>query len=100
MGLMALIPQTSESVYQHEEQGERTKEDIFGGRVTGKAVPTEEFRKVVLGAIDEASILRSTSAKPEHLLLGLLRDGSSLAARILRDAVLGYDAVCERMRGG
>ena len=98
MGLMALIPQTSESVYQHEEQGERTKEDIFGGRITGKAVPTDEFRKVVLGAIDEASILRSTSAKPDHLLLGLLRDENSLAARILRDAGLDYDAVRWRIK--
>jgi ATP-dependent Clp protease ATP-binding subunit ClpC len=91
---------TLESVYQQEERGERAGEDIFGGQVTGKAVPTQEFRKVVLDAIDEASIFRSASAKPEHLLLGLLRDENSLAARILRDVGLDYDAVRERVREG
>jgi ATP-dependent Clp protease ATP-binding subunit ClpC len=67
--------------------------DSFGMRVTGKPVPNQEIRKVVMDAINEASLLSSTSTKPEHLLLALLRDESSLAAKILREAGLDYDGV-------
>jgi ATP-dependent Clp protease ATP-binding subunit ClpC len=88
---------TLESISHHEERGESAADDIFGGRITGKAVPAKEFRKVVLNAIDEASLLRSTAAKPEHLLLSLLRDEGSLAARILREAGLDYDAVRRKL---
>jgi ATP-dependent Clp protease ATP-binding subunit ClpA len=91
---------TLESICNHTERGEKAAENIFDARITGKAVPTKEFRKVVFDAIDEASLLGSISAKPEHLLLGLLRDETSLAARIFRDAGLDYDAVRERVKEG
>ncbi len=51
-------------------------------------MPNEEFQKVVMDAIEEASLLRSTMAKPEHLLLGLLRNEGSLAEKILRQVGL------------
>jgi ATP-dependent Clp protease ATP-binding subunit ClpC len=89
---------TLESLYRRDGGGEKATEILVGGRITGKAVPSEEFRKLVADAINEASLLHSTVAKPEHLLLGLLHDESSLAASILREAGLNYGAVRDRVK--
>jgi ATP-dependent Clp protease ATP-binding subunit ClpC len=67
------------------------------GGVTGSAVPNAEFQKVVTDAIEEATLLRSTSARPEHLLLGLLRNEGSFAARILHEAGLDLAAVRRKL---
>ena len=69
------------------------------GGVSGRAVPNEEFHRAVMDAIDEATLLRSPSAKPEHLLLGLLRNESSLATRLLREAGLDLDSVRRKLGG-
>ncbi len=68
------------------------------GGVTGRPMPNQEFQKIITDAIEEAGLLRSMSARPEHLLLGLLRNEDSLAAKILREA--GLDLVTVRRRLG
>jgi len=55
------------------------------------------FQKIVTDAIDEAGLLCSMSAKPEHLLLGMLRNEDSLAAQILREAGLDYEGVRRKL---
>ncbi len=70
------------------------------GVVTGKAVPSEEFQKVVSDAIEEAGLLHSTSAKPEHILLALLRTEGSTAGKILREAGLDHDGVRRKLGAG
>lgn len=46
-------------------------------------------------AAEEATLLRSQHIRPEHLLLGILREEASAAARILRE----HGAQIERIRG-
>lgn len=70
--------------------------DIFGVRAKGKPVPNRDCQDIVKHAIDEAAQLHSTSVKPEHLLLALLRH-SSLIAGILREAGLDYDGVRRKL---
>ena len=77
-------------------QGEATS-DILGSRAKGNPVPNRDCRNIVNHAIDEARLSRSTSVRPEHLLLALLRH-SSLAAGILREAGLDYDGVRRRLK--
>jgi ATP-dependent Clp protease ATP-binding subunit ClpC len=81
----------------HSQHEAESTANAFGMRVTGQAAPNQKFQKVVMDAIEEASLLRSMSAKPEHLLLALLQDETLLAARILREAGLDYDGVRRRL---
>jgi ATP-dependent Clp protease ATP-binding subunit ClpA len=67
--------------------------------VTGKPVPNQEFQKAITNAIEEAGLLHSMAAKPEHLLLGLLRDEHTLASKLLREAGLDYAAVRKQLEG-
>jgi len=69
------------------------------GGVAGRAMPNEEFHRAVMDALEEASLLRSPSAGPEHLLLGLLKNESSLATRLLREAGLDLDSVRRKLGG-
>lgn len=52
---------------------------------------TDRGRRVVVLSHEEAAGLGSDSVGPEHLLLGLLSEGSSLAARLLVSAGMDYD---------
>ena len=88
---------TPETVRHYQERGENAAEDIIGKLVMGKPVPDQAFQKAVIDAIEQASHLRSISAKPEHLLLALLREENSVAAKILREAGLDYDRVRRKM---
>jgi ATP-dependent Clp protease ATP-binding subunit ClpC len=44
---------------------------------------SEDTRRVLLRAVEEADALGSHSIRPEHLLLGILREEKSLAATVL-----------------
>jgi ATP-dependent Clp protease ATP-binding subunit ClpA len=79
------------------EEGSESLAFTLPGGVTGRVVPNDEFQKVIINAIEEAGLLRSPSARPEHLLLGLLRNEGSLAAQILREAGLDLDGVRRRL---
>jgi ATP-dependent Clp protease ATP-binding subunit ClpA len=71
--------------------------------LTGKIVATEQLprlsdqcKRVVSFADEEATMLRSEHIAPEHLLLGMLREKDSYAAVVLRE----YGAELERIRKG
>jgi ATP-dependent Clp protease ATP-binding subunit ClpC len=54
-----------------------------------------EYREVLLQAADEARMLSSTNIEPQHLLLAILRMKECLAANILMNIGLTYDALQE-----
>jgi ATP-dependent Clp protease ATP-binding subunit ClpC len=62
-------------------QGESTTPTA---RVSSKAMPNSDFQRAVSDAIDEATSLQRLSAGTEHLLLGLLHNEQSVAAKILQ----------------
>ncbi|MGA0566726.1 Clp protease N-terminal domain-containing protein [Rathayibacter sp. KR2-224] len=53
----------------------------------------QQIRSVVVGGIEQAQQRRSSTVAPEHLLLSLAAQTDSLAAGILADAGLTYDAL-------
>ncbi len=88
---------TPEVVHDYPKH-EKTAEDVvLGKRALGKAVPNDAFRKAIIDAADEATSLHLMSARPEHLLLALLRDEHSLASKILKEAGLTYEGVLKRL---
>ena len=52
---------------------------------------TPRAKKVLELSLREALALRHNYIGPEHILLGLLREGNGLAAKILTDSGLGLD---------
>lgn len=84
---------TQEIIRQYRKDEETAEEEVLGKRVKGKPLPDQTFQKAVTDAIEQAGFLRSASAKPEHLLLALLRDEHSFAGKILKEAGLDYDRV-------
>jgi len=58
---------------------------------------TDRARRVVVLAQEEARLLNHNYIGTEHILLGLFRDEQGLAARIMRDAGVTYDAVRARV---
>ena len=62
-------------------------------KVSGPAPlpPTDELRQAVAYAIEEAGQLGHKDLRPEHLVLGLLREEASEASEILRAAGLSLD---------
>jgi len=73
-------------------------ESIPAPRVSGRPVPNAEFNQAIADAIDEAGLLLRTSAGPEHLLLGLLRNERSLATKILHEHGLDLNGVRKRLK--
>jgi len=66
--------------------------------VSGRPVPNAEFNQAIADAIDEARLLLRASARPEHLLLGLLRNERSLATKILHEHGLDLNGVRKRLK--
>src|SRR5215475_13093985 len=58
---------------------------------------TERARRVVVFAQEEARDLNHDYIGTEHLLLGLMRDADSVAARALRGLDIGQDAAREQV---
>jgi ATP-dependent Clp protease ATP-binding subunit ClpC len=54
---------------------------------------TEPGRRAIVLAQDEARALNHSYIGTEHLLLGLIRDGEGIAARVLTSMGIGLDAV-------
>ncbi len=59
---------------------------------------TPRVRKILQLAIAEAREARCRMVMPEHLLLALLREGSSVAAKALADLGIDYDRAAEAVR--
>jgi ATP-dependent Clp protease ATP-binding subunit ClpA len=58
-----------------------------------------ESRNVLWYCAEEANSLSHRGIKPEHLLLGLLREEGSLGAKILRENGVEYAAVRRELEG-
>ena len=56
---------------------------------------TDGARRILVLAQEEARNLHDSSIGPEHLLLGMLREGEGIAARALRDAGADYHGTRE-----
>ncbi|MEV4759961.1 Clp protease N-terminal domain-containing protein [Micromonospora sp. NPDC049559] len=68
---------------------------LFGGRYPGSRL-TPRARKVLELSLREALRLRHEHIGPEHILLGLLREGEGLAALLLVRAGLDLDDLRRR----
>lgn len=67
--------------------------------VSGSVFPlTPRARRVLDYAIEEARDLGDESVERDHLLLGLLREGEGVAARVLIDSGFDLDVVRQKVR--
>jgi ATP-dependent Clp protease ATP-binding subunit ClpA len=90
---------SKEAVSTEIEETLRTGEIVLPLEVSSTAMRpplSEECKRAQTHAREEADMLWSSRAGPEHLLLGLLREESSFAARIMRK----YGAEPEKIREG
>jgi ATP-dependent Clp protease ATP-binding subunit ClpC len=53
--------------------------------------------KIVMSAQEEARNLESSFVETEHLLLGILKDANSIAARLLSERGLSYDNIISKL---
>ncbi len=74
---------------------------VSRGRVVSGRVPlTPRAKKSLELALREAVAMHSRQISSGHLLLGVLREGAGLAARVLREAGLDLPALAEEVRAG
>lgn len=66
-------------------------------RIRRAVIPASRFGEVIRFGYEVARKLSSDSVGGEHLLLALLTDGESRAARFLEGAGAGLDPVCQRL---
>ena len=59
---------------------------------------TDKARRVLVLAQEEARELNQPYVGTEHLLLGLIREGEGIAARVLRDLDVSYNACVEQIK--
>ena len=59
---------------------------------------TERARQVVVLAQEEARTLKHNYIGTEHILLGLIREGDGIGARILAESGVGADGMLRRLR--
>jgi ATP-dependent Clp protease ATP-binding subunit ClpC len=64
---------------------------------TEKLAQTEHTKNVIRYAVEEARSLHHNYVGTEHLLLGLMRDGKALSAKVLTNLGLRIDAVREQV---
>jgi ATP-dependent Clp protease ATP-binding subunit ClpA len=64
-----------------------------GREVTGHIPFTRRAKKVLELSLREAVVLRSGSIADGHLVLGLLREGEGLAAKVLADRGIDFDVL-------
>ena len=59
---------------------------------------TERARKVMSLAQEEAKDLRHNYVGTEHLLLGLIREGEGVAAKVLKNSDLSLESLQDKVR--
>jgi len=64
---------------------------------TEKLAQTEHTKDVIRYAVEEARSLHHNYVGTEHLLLGLMRDGKAISAKVLTNLGLRIDAVREQV---
>jgi ATP-dependent Clp protease ATP-binding subunit ClpC len=60
---------------------------------------TDRARRVIVNAQEEARNLSQDRLSPEHILLGLVREGSGLAAKALESLGISLETIRERVEG-
>lgn len=77
------------------------RKGLFGrfhsGRVTGHVPFSPRAKKVLELSLREALRLKHNYIAPEHILLGLLREGEGLGARLLADRDVDVDRLREQV---
>lgn len=81
------LPSVRRQVEQH------TPFHHMGAPVAVEIPLSVEARRVLRRAAEEAGALSQSTVKPEHLLLGLLREEGSLCAQVLWESGVEYAAV-------
>lgn len=59
---------------------------------------SSESIKIVMSAQEEARKLQSSSVEPEHILLGIIKNGDSLASKILIEKGADYEHLYEKIQ--
>ncbi len=72
---------------------EKNSGNSGGTQIEGRLPFTPRLKKVLLLSADEAKALNYSFIGTEHLLLGLLREGESVASRILKNMNVDMDTV-------
>ena len=99
LNLFMPLADSREAVCAEIEQTLRTTGDILpleASPVATRPPLSDECNRAQIYAREEASLLLASRVGPEHLLLGLLREGNSFASRIMRK----YGAELENIRVG
>lgn len=99
LGLFMPLAHSKDAVCTEIEQALRTGENIVPPELSSGAIRpplSEECKRAQIYSREEADMLWSSRVDPEHLLLGLLREEGSFAARIMRK----YGAEPEKIREG
>jgi ATP-dependent Clp protease ATP-binding subunit ClpC len=104
--LMGLLREAPELVERFKLEVERVRERIDETVVVREKISTKadlplsnESKRVLAYAAEEAEGLSHRHIGAEHLLLGLLREKNTLAAMILEEFSVSVDAVREQFRG-
>ena len=106
LGVLALGEGVAVSVLQHmnistESVRYEIEKMVEGGpalKTAGEPPFTPRSRKVLHMSMAEAKAMNSPVAGTEHMLLALLREGEGLAAQVLRNLGVDFDAVRNAMR--
>lgn len=106
LGVLALGEGVAVSVLQHmnisiESVRYEIEKMVEGGpalKTAGEPPFTPRSRKVLHMSMAEAKAMNSPVAGTEHMLLALLREGEGLAAQVLRNLGVDFDAVRNAIR--
>ncbi|MEI6972488.1 MAG: Clp protease N-terminal domain-containing protein, partial [bacterium] len=90
---VAVLQQMNISAENVRYEVEKMVEGGPGVKTAGEPPFTPRSRKVLQMSMAEAKAMNSPVAGTEHILLGLLREGEGLAAQVLRNLGVDFEAV-------
>ena len=100
LGVLRADKHLGERIFPAGVSLDSLRKQIEGRTTIGEKISTSEgiplsgtAKNVLYRAAQEADSLSSKSIGTEHLLLGLLREVKSLAAKVLRENNIEYEAV-------
>jgi ATP-dependent Clp protease ATP-binding subunit ClpA len=88
---LSAVREKVEAVFGPGALDRHPSRDRRGGLVSGRSIPfTPRAKKTLELSLREALALKSRDIRDGHILLGLLREGDGLGARILTDAGIDF----------